>query len=214
MMIAGSGCSKTASPEETRAYYSGPPKPGPGDRLEPNGLVASGTAKSYPTPTAAVVAPGTRVSVRLNSALSTHTNRAGETFTAELAQPLEVNGRVIAPRGSRVTGVVADSNPGGRVKGVAHIALRLSEIQLASGANMNVSTDMVTVNAHTTKKRDATAIGVTSGVGAALGAIFGGGKGAAIGAGAGAGAGTAGVLATHGAPAVIAAESVLSFTLR
>ncbi len=79
---------------------------------------------------------------------------------------------------------------------------------------MRLSTSHFTRQAKSTKGKDAKKIGIGAGVGAAIGAIAGGGKGAAIGAGVGGGAGTGAVLATHGDPAVIGAESRLSFTLR
>jgi hypothetical protein len=149
----------------------------------------------------------------MNTTLSTKTSAAGEAFTAELAKPIVVDGKTIAPRGAVVTGVVASSDDGGRVKGRAHIALRLTSIRLPDGAPVQIATNAPSFEAKGTKKRDGVAIGVVSGIGAAIGAIAGGGKGAAIGAGAGAGAGTAGVLATKGAPAVIPAETVVTFRL-
>ncbi|BDC51753.1 hypothetical protein F183_A40680 [Bryobacterales bacterium F-183] len=186
----------------------------------PNGVAPVVTAEAKPTPVAPTpIAPlvlpaGTRVAVRLNNTLSTKTASAGEAFSGELSQPLTIDGRQIAPRGATVTGVVASADDGGRVKGRAHIALRLTQIRLADGREITVSTNSPAFYAPGSKKRDGIAIGVTSGIGAAIGAIAGGGKGAAIGAGAGAGAGTAGVLATKGKAAVIPAESVVTFQLR
>ena len=157
---------------------------------------------------------GTRISARLTSTLSTKSAGSGVPFEATLAQPLVIDGRTVAPKDAVVHGVVADSNPGGRIKGVAHISVRLTDIDLPGGKRADLRTNILTFSARRTRKRDAATIGIGSGVGAAIGAIAGGGVGAAIGAGAGGGAGTLGVLATHGAPAVIPAESLLTFTLR
>lgn len=177
--------------------------------------IESAAPKPAPVVAPPLVLPaGTRVAVRLNNTLSTKTASPGEAFTGELSQPLTVDGRQVAPRGATVTGVVASADDGGRIKGRAHIALRLTQIQLADGRSITVSTNSPSFFAPGSKKRDGIAIGVTSGIGAAIGAIAGGGKGAAIGAGAGAGAGTAGVLATKGKAAVIPAESVVTFQLR
>ncbi len=148
------------------------------------------------------------------STLSTKTAATGQAFSGELAQPLMVDGQLVAARGSRVSGVVADSNPGGRVKGVAHISVRLTEIETGSGAPLKIATNAPQFNARSTKKKDATKIGIGAGIGAAIGALAGGGKGAAIGAGAGGAAGTGVVLATHGDPAVIPVETVVTFSLR
>jgi hypothetical protein len=151
---------------------------------------------------------GTRIRIRTSSTLSTKSAQAGDPFEGSLAEAIVVDGQMIAPRGAPVSGVVSVSDPGGKVKGLAKIGIRVTAVD-----GMAVRTAPVSFQAKSAKKRDAIAIGATSGLGAAIGAIAGGGKGAAIGAGAGAGAGTAGVMMTRGEPAVIPAESVVTFTV-
>ena len=121
---------------------------------------------------------------------------------------------MIAKKGAHVEGVVVKSDPGGKVKEVASIAVTLDSLTLADGRSVRLSASQFLRQAKTTKGKDAKKIGIGAGVGAAIGAIAGGGKGAAIGAGVGGAAGTGAVLATHGDPAVISAETRLSFTLR
>ena len=121
---------------------------------------------------------------------------------------------MIAKKGARVEGVIVDSDPGARVKGVASITVSLESLTLADGRTVRLSTSQFTRQAKTTKGKDAKKIGIGAGVGAAIGAIAGGGKGAAIGAGIGGGAGTGAVLATRGDPAVIPAETRVRVTLR
>jgi len=145
--------------------------------------------------------------------VSTKASRPGDAFGAVLEAPLVVDGVVIADRGAHVDGVVAEANKGGRVKGRAVIELRLAKLHTTRGI-VDITTDERGRRAKGTKKRDGFMIGIGSGIGAAVGAIAGGGKGAAIGAGAGGAAGTGVVLGTRGAPAVIPAESVLTFHLR
>jgi hypothetical protein len=152
--------------------------------------------------------------VYTSSTLSTKTNQAGEKFVATLAEPIVDGDWVIAKKGARVVGVVDDADPGRRVKGVASIAVTLESLTLADGRTVHLSASHYRRQAKTTKRKDATKIGVATGVGAAIGAIAGGGKGAAIGAGVGGGAGTGAVLATHGDPAVIPAETRVRFTLK
>ena len=155
---------------------------------------------------------GSLVRVRTQTSISTHEARNGETIQANLDAPLVVGGVVLAQRGADVTLVVADSDPGGRVKGRARIGLRLVSLPLA-GERRSIVASTYWHEAAGTKKKDAAKIGIMSGIGAAIGAIAGGGKGAAIGAGAGGGAGTAVVLSTHGDAAVVPAESVIQFRL-
>ena len=167
-----------------------------------------------PQPRIVTLPEGTVLKVRTTTAISTNTHQTGDTFVGTLHEPLiEGIARIVAPKGARVEGLVADANKGGRVKGVAEIAVRLTKLNSANGQVVDIATGSVARRARTTKKSDATKIGIASGVGAAIGAIAGGGKGAAIGAATGAGAGGGLVLATRGEPAVIGRESVLTFKL-
>jgi hypothetical protein len=160
------------------------------------------------------LASGRSLAVYTTSTLSTKTSKSGEQFTATLAEPITDGKWVIAKKGARVTGVIVDADPGGRVKDLASLAVTIDELTLADGRTIRLSASQVRREAKATKGKDAKKIGIATGVGAAIGAIAGGGKGAAIGAGVGGGAGTGAVLATRGDPAVIAAESRLTFTLR
>jgi hypothetical protein len=151
--------------------------------------------------------------VRTTSTLSTKTAAAGEEFVATLEEPLVEGNWVVAPRGARVSGRVIESSPGGRVKGRAMLTVGLTSITSADGRPIAISTSALTKEAQASKKKDALKVGIGAGIGAAVGAIAGGGKGAAIGSAAGGGAGAATVLATQGDPAVIPAESLLTFRL-
>ena len=160
-----------------------------------------------------VIPAGQTVRIRTASTMSSKTNETGETFVASLEEALTVNGRTVAPAGSRAVGTIAFVERSGRVKGVARMGVKLTEIQGPDGLAIPVATDSYVVVAKKTHTKDAQKIGIGAGVGAAIGAIAGGGDGALKGAGAGAGGGTGAVLATRGDPAVIASESVLTFTL-
>lgn len=176
------------------------------------GVKPIGTSSLFSSSHQVTLPQGTILRIRTSTTLSTRDAKTGETVQASLDAPIMVSGAMLAPRGASATLVVADSNPGGRVKGRAQIGLRLIAVQVA-GVSTHVSTNIAWHQARATKKKDAAKIGILTGIGAAIGAIGGGGKGAAIGAGAGAGAGTAVVLSTHGDPAVVPAESVLQFQL-
>ncbi len=158
------------------------------------------------------VPAGTTIRVRTDSTISSKSAQTGDEFTGILSEALKVDGKVIAPRGAAVTGAVAESDEGGRVKGVASLSLRLTKVTI-DGKAVPVQSGIVVKNAPATKKKDAVKVGIGAGVGAIVGAIAGGGKGAAVGAAAGGAAGTGVVLATHGDPAVVGAESLLTFRL-
>ncbi len=172
----------------------------------------SGGPALPPKPEPVTIAAGTPIRIRTETTLSTKSTQTGDTFTGTLAEPIVIEGMTLAPRGSQVEGVVVDSDPGGRVKGVATISVRLTRLRVGD-RNVEIQTRTIAREAHATKRKDATEIGIGAGIGAAIGAIAGGGEGAAIGAASGGAAGTGLVLATHGEPAVIGAESVLTFRL-
>ncbi len=156
---------------------------------------------------------GTVISVTTSSDLTTKEDRSGQKFTASLNNSIVDGDWVIAKKGAPVEGVIVTSDPGGKVKGTASISVRVERLTLADGRQIEFPTNTFAKAAKTTKKKDAIKVGIGAGIGAAIGAIAGGGKGAAIGAGAGGAAGTGYVLGTKGDPAVIPAESNLSFRL-
>ena len=199
--VALAGCSKTADQSSSTATG-----------LTPESTAPKPDAPVFSKPDPVTIPQGTPLKIRTDSALSTKTANSGDTFTATLTEPLMLDGKEVAPRGARVQGKVVSSDDGGRVKGVARISVRLTQIR-AGNRDVAITTGTVARQARTTKKRDAVKVGVGAGIGAAIGAIAGGGQGAAIGAGAGGAAGTGVVLATHGEPAVIPAETVLTFKL-
>jgi hypothetical protein len=108
-----------------------------------------------------------------------------------------VNGQVVVPAGSEVTGVVTEAEGSGRVKGRARIAMRFNGLR-ANGESYDIKTSGYAQEAAATKKQDAEKIAIGAGAGAALGAILGGGGGAAKGAAIGGAGGTGVVLATKG----------------
>ena len=210
-------CNKqeTAPPvSETTPAPAGSPKATESARPPVTGPALPATTPPKPPRRDVVIAEGTRIKVRTTGALSTKTHQAGDTFVANLEEPLLESGRVIASKGARVEGRITEADKGGRVKGRARLEIALTRIHTSDGQALEISTNTVAREAQGSKKEDAAKIGIGSGVGAAIGAIAGGGKGAAIGAATGAGAGTGVVLATRGDAATFPSETVVSFELR
>ena len=175
--------------------------------------VSASAPAPAPQPRTVSLAAGTPIKVRTTRTLSTKTLKTGDSFDAVLDAPVMSGNRELFPRGSTVMGRVVNSDPGGRVKGVASLAITLNMLHNASGDMFDINTNTVSIEANTSKTKDAAKIGVGTAVGAAIGAIAGGGKGAGIGAATGAGAGTAVVLGTRGDAAEIPSETVLDFAL-
>jgi hypothetical protein len=153
------------------------------------------------------------IPVRLGETLASDRNRAGDTFSATLDQPLVVDGFAIAERGARAEGRIVSLTEAGRVKGLARLEIELTRLTTSDGQRIAVRTSPFTRQGEESKGEDAKKIGIGAAVGAAIGAIAGGGKGAAIGAGAGGAAGGGAVAMTRGKPAVLTAETKISFRL-
>jgi hypothetical protein len=160
-----------------------------------------------------VLKAGTLVTVRVNQTLSSDQNLPGDGFTATLAQPLVVDGLVVAQRNQTVAGRVAEAQKAGRVSGASRLAVELTDLTLVDGQQATIRTQLAGQLGPKSVGRDAAAVAGTSAVGAGIGAAASGGAGAAIGAGAGALAATIGVLLTRGRPTVIFPEQLLSFRL-
>lgn len=166
-----------------------------------------------PPPNKVTIPAGTMFTVRLGETLSTEKNQPGDSFTAVLDQPVVVDGFVIAERGSRASGRIAQLERAGKVQGVAQLALELTQIRTSDGQSVKINTGAFKKQGEASKKKDATKVGVGAAIGAAIGAIAGGGKGAAIGAGVGGAAGAGDVLLTRGQPAVMQVETRVTFRL-
>ena len=169
-------------------------------------------APKPPEPVIVSVPGGTAIHVRLQNPLSSATNKTGDTFSALLDQDIIVDGRTVATRGSLLQGKLSKVARSGRVEGRAQMSLQLTSLE-AAGKTYPIQTEILAFEAESTKKKDATKVGVGAGVGAVIGAIAGGGKGAAIGAAVGAGAGGATVVATRGKELTFDVEQKLNFVL-
>ena len=156
---------------------------------------------SAPVAARLTIRPGTFLTVRLNQPLSTDRNHEGDYFSATLEEPVVVDGIVVAQRGQALAGRVSRVDKGGRIKGVSQLGIELTSLTAVDGQQVNLETQLISRDAHSTAGRDVAVVGTTTGLGAA------------IGAGAGAAAGLAGVLLTRGAPAVIYPESLLTFRI-
>ncbi len=184
-------------------------------RKTPDVVQAAGeeaNAPSNPAPSF-TIPPGTGVRVRLQQALDTRRNFAGDHFTATLAEPLVSGDLVVLPVGTVFTGHVTGSKNSGRLKGRAMLAVRLDSFAL-NGRTYTVDSTRSAVASRNHKRHDLAWIGGSAGSGALIGAAAGGGFGAAVGAGAGAAAGTVGAVVTGKKHVHLAAETSLRFELR
>jgi hypothetical protein len=202
----------------TGADEQGPPPPPAytANQGPQNAPLPPQAAPQYaPLPATLQIRPGSFITVRLDQTISSDHNQQGDSFFAALAEPIVVDGIVVAQRGQTVRGRITEAQKAGRVEGTSRLALELTSLTLVDGSQMSTHSRLVTRDGHTSVGRDVAAVGTTTALGAAIGATadWYGGTGAAIGAGAGAAAGLIGVLLTRGHPTVLYPETVLTFEL-
>lgn len=167
---------------------------------------------AYGLPRQVTMKAGTFITVRIDEMLASNKNQPGDSFSGTLAQPIVVDGVVVAQRGQTVYGRVAEAD---RVKGVSHLGVELTGLTLADGEQISVHSQLISRQGGRTPpgQQAGTIIGTTA-VGAVVGAAADRGQGAAIGAGAGAAAGIVGVLATRNHPSVLYPEMALTFQIQ
>jgi hypothetical protein len=167
-----------------------------------------------PVPAHLTIKPGTYITVRVNQLLSSDRNQAGDAFFATLAEPIIVDGVVVAQRGQTVGGRITEAQKAGRVEGTSKLGVELINLSLVDGEQLPIQSQMINRNGPTSVGADVGAVATTTALGAAIGAAADWGRGAAIGAGAGAAAGILGVLLTRGRPTLIYPETALTFRIQ
>jgi hypothetical protein len=197
---------RPADPEPVdRSDAYGQPAPGqnaPGQRQQP---------PAYGVPAELTLTPGTYLTVRMEQFLSSNRNQQGDTFVASLAQPVVVDGVIVAQRGQNVYGRVSEAvnNSGGRP---SRLGLELTGMTLVDGTQTQIRSQVVGRNGTTAPAGEQVGtVATTTAVGAAVGGIADYGRGAAIGAGVGAMAGIIGVILTRNHATEIYPETVLTF---
>jgi hypothetical protein len=202
LAVVLAGCAKSANQPATSdtASSSSPSSSAPANK------------EAAPKPRPIVVPADTSISVVLDEPVGSKISTTGQTFTATVRAPVEIDGRVAIPKGARVTGIVKDAKAAGRFKGGAVLALELTSVTV-NDKDYEIQTSSHTVTSKGKGKRTAAMVGGGAGGGAAIGAVAGGGKGAAIGALIGAAAGTGGAGLTGNRDITLPAETALSFKL-
>jgi len=158
------------------------------------------------------VPDGTRLSLELQSAVSSETSRVEDPVEARLDSAIRIDGVEVLPAGARVSGEVTGVQDAGKVKGRASLAMRFTRIVV--GDDSYPISAPFAMTAPSTKKQDAEKIGLPAAGGAIVGAILGGKKGAAIGGAIGGGAGAAQVLMTEGKDVVLGAGASIAVALQ
>ena len=205
---APSAAPRPAAPSRPRA--SAEPAPLRNNASTP--AVREPAAPPKPTAHEVTVRSGTELPLELLTTLSTGTAAVEDEVRARLKQAVVVNGETVVPNGATLIGSVTEVERAGRVKGLAHLAMRFTEVTY-SGERHRINTSPLTFQGEATKSEDATKVGAGAGIGAVIGGILGGGSGAAKGAAIGGAAGGGAVLATRGKDVELASGTALTAVL-
>src|SRR2546427_4187497 len=153
---------------------------------------------------------GTTIKVRMMDKLSSEESQIGDTFHGTLEERIEVDGKVLYPKGADVMGRVTDVHHSGRLSEPGELDLVLVTVSSGRVAMSHTAQPLV-IKGESHTKSNVGKIGGGTALGAIIGGIAGGGKGAAIGAGVGGAAGTGAAAATGKRAAIVESEAVLTF---
>ena len=143
---------------------------------------------------------GTAVKMKLETAISTRTNKSGDRFSGRVTEGVTLKGRTIIPVGASLEGRIARAQDRRRIRGTPTIDLRPDTIIMPSGDRYSLNAVVVDTNARPDvdvndegklKGRghdggDWKETGIVAAGGAIAGGVIAGGEGALIGAGVGA----------------------------
>jgi hypothetical protein len=163
------------------------------------------------TGSAAMVAQGTEIQLRLEQALSSATARLEDRVEASVALPVrDEAGRVAVPAGTRARGIVTRVENAERPARAGRIDISFDTIYLDDRTAVPLHGSVVSVQEGLDKGDAGKHAGIGAIVGGVLGSIIGGTKGALIGAVLG---GAGGVVATAGEDVALPAGSIVTVRL-
>ena len=171
------------------------------------------TEDNAPAPGTVVVPAGTKLPVVLKHAINTKSAQPGDNIYCETNFPVVQNDRILIPAGTYVQGSITSVKRPGRLKGRAEVLMHFNTMIYPNGYTVSIpgALDQVpgadsshvkdkegTVQADSSKGKDAATIAGTGATGAVIGAAASGGKGAGIGAAVGGLTGLAITMLTRG----------------
>ncbi|HEY2822781.1 MAG TPA: hypothetical protein VGJ06_17175 [Candidatus Acidoferrum sp.] len=193
--------------------YGNPPPPPPAPAPPPPAQAAVAPAQAAPVGSQIVIPAGQSMLIRMIDGVDSKTNNVGDIFHASLETDLNVNGTLVARKGTDVYGRLANAKGAGRLAGSSELQLELTRMVI-NGQDYPVVSSDYTLRGKGRGSNTAEKVGGGAALGAIIGAIAGGGKGAAIGAGAGSAAGAGVQVFTRGQQVKVPSETLLEFRLQ
>jgi len=154
---------------------------------------------------------GTAIKIRLERALSTTMNKAGDRFSGRVTEPVRLAGKEVIPVGAAIEGHVMQTSEPRRIEGLPTIDLRPEYVVFPNGNRYGISAALVDTSNHPDvevneegeikgaghDRNDQIEVAAGAGSGALIGGLAGGGKGLLIGTGIGVTATVAHWLSKH-----------------
>jgi len=218
----GAGCLLALLLGWPAAWSQQEPTP-PARQTAPQSAPAPSPAPSAPTTVPAAkgtqieVPTGTHLPLVLHNGISTRSAQPGDPVYFETLFPVTVNGQIVIPAGSYISGEITEAKRPGHVKGRGEMMIKLTTMILPNSyiVNLNATPSGASTGGTETVNSEGKIVGGSSkgsdvgtvirttaagtGIGAGVGAAAGNaGRGAGIGAGVGALAGLGAVLLTRG----------------
>ncbi len=196
---------------------------------DPSGL----QTRQEPAADDLVIPRGTRIPLVLINSVSTKHAAPGDKIYLKSVYPVVVDGKVVVPPGTYVSGSITSTKRPGRVKGKGELFLRFEQMILPNGvirdlvgrvgaldgrAPEGFDREEGKITSEGNQGEDARTVAGATAAGASIGVIAGAaggrtGMGIGLGSAAGAAAGLAGVLLTRGPDAILEKGSQLDMTL-
>ena len=204
------------------------------DPGEPDTLLSDGLrTREQPEGPGITIPRGTRVPLVLINSISTKHASPGDRVYLESVYPVPVDGRIVVPPGTYVSGTVTSVKRPGRMKGRGELFLRFEQLILPNGTIRDLvgrvgaldgrspedfDREEGKVTSESNKGGDTRSVGEATAAGASIGVIAGAaggraGMGLGVGAAAGAAAGLIGVLASRGPEAILEKGTQLDMVL-
>ena len=196
----------------TSDYGTPPPPPPPAPAPQAAAPPPQAAPAAY-TGGPITVPAGQSLLVRMIDGVDSKTNNVGDIFHASLETDLNVNGVLVARKGTDVYGRLANAKGAGRLAGSSELQLELTRMVI-NGQDYPVVSSDYSLKGKGRGANTAEKVGGGAALGAIIGAIAGGGKGAAIGAGAGSAAGAGVQVFTRGQQVKVPSETLLDFRLQ
>jgi hypothetical protein len=216
-------CART--PEVTGNGFASSPAGGAARPVATSGSAATPAGSPASVEPAAPAAPaavdyrevtlpaGTVLPVNLETSVGSDTSRVEQAVQGRLRRAVTAQGVEVLPAGTALSGNVTSVRRPGKVKGLAYIAMRFTQLDTPGAGTTRISTAAVSRTGRATKQKDTLKIVAPAAAGAVIGRVVGGKSGAGKGAVIGGAGGTGYVLATRGEEVRLAKGTPLSVRL-